>query len=87
MDAWRLYKDPSINQTIFWNTDFESGNGFVSTAMVTTGLFGVIAWVLFLGLFCWQGVRLLFQAGHSDRFGISSEPHHLWLQPICGECQ
>ncbi len=68
VDAWRLYKDPAINQTVFWNTDFESGSGYITTAMVTTGLFGVITWIIFLGLFVWQGARLLFKAGHSDRF-------------------
>lgn len=65
-DAWRLYKDPSINTTIFWNTDFIAGNGYVTTFFVTMGILGGLAWVLFLGFFLYYGLRLLFTAPESD---------------------
>lgn len=68
VDAWRLYKDASINQTIFWATDFASGSGYVTTQFVTGGIFLVIAWLAFFGLFLAAGFRMLFKAVHVDRF-------------------
>lgn len=67
-DAWRLYKDPSINETVFWATDFKGGSGYIPTLFVTTGIFGVVAWLLFFGLFLFAGLRMLFKAVHVDRF-------------------
>lgn len=46
-DAWRLYKDPVINSTPFWNTDFVAGSGFVPTLFVTTGIAGGVFFLLF----------------------------------------
>ena len=69
-DAWRLYKDSSINQTLFWNTNFPAGNGYIPTTFVTSGIFGVIAWLLFIGLMVWSGVRMLMRAGSGDRFWL-----------------
>lgn len=66
-DAWRMYKDPSINQTIFWNTDFESGSGYIPTFFVTNGILGGIAWLVFLGLFLWSGIRTLLRSSEADR--------------------
>lgn len=75
-DVWRQYKDPSINQTIFWNSTFESGSGYIPTAMVTAGALALIAWVVFLALFLVAGFRMIFRATHADRFwsfvGLSS---------------
>lgn len=82
-DAWRLYKDRSINDTIFWNTDFVAGSGYLTTFIVTTGIFGTAAWVIFLGLFLFGGIRMLFRASTADRFwsfiGTSSFAAALYL--------
>ncbi|MBP9836383.1 MAG: tetratricopeptide repeat protein [Candidatus Pacebacteria bacterium] len=61
-DAWRLYKDPVINQTYFWSTDFTAGSGFVPTVFATTGLAGSVFIVLFLLAFIYSGYRTLFVA-------------------------
>ncbi|MCR4285973.1 MAG: tetratricopeptide repeat protein [Candidatus Kaiserbacteria bacterium] len=66
-DAWRLYKDNSINLTPFWNTDFNAGNGYITTAFVTTGVFGGIAWVVFFILFILTGARRLLSVSESDK--------------------
>ncbi len=68
VDAWRLYKDPSINQTIFWATDFGGGSGYVTTQFVTNGIFSIIAWVMFFALFLFSGFRMLFRSVQVDRF-------------------
>lgn len=44
---WGLYKPTSINQSAYWNTNFSSGVGTIPTSFVTTGILGVIAWILF----------------------------------------
>lgn len=66
VDAWQLYKDQSINQTIFWNTGFGSGSSYILTWFATTGIIGVLAWVAFFILFLYRGVRTLFMADNRD---------------------
>lgn len=82
-DAWRLYKDPTINITNFWSANFVAGIGYVTTFAVTMGLFGVIAWVTFLGTMVYSGFRFVFLSSHTDRFwqyiGISSFVASLYL--------
>lgn len=68
IDAWRMYKDPSLNQTIFWDTSFDSGSGFIPTSFITTGLLGVVAWTAFLLLLLWHGFQLLSRISQTDRF-------------------
>lgn len=66
-DAWRLYKDSSINMTTFWNTDFNAGNGYVTTFFVTTGVLGGIAWVVFLISYLVTGIRRLVDPVSTDK--------------------
>ncbi len=65
---WLKYRDASLNSTVFWNTNFSSGIGFVPTSFVTTGLLGVLAWVLLLGLFVAFGLRMLIMRTPTDAF-------------------
>lgn len=75
-DAWRLYKDTSINSTPFWNTEFNAGNGYFTTFFVTTGVLGGIAWIVFFVTYLVVGVRRLFNTANSDKvwyfIGVSS---------------
>jgi tetratricopeptide (TPR) repeat protein len=75
-DAWRLYKDNSINTTPFWNTDFNAGNGYITTFFVTTGVLGGVAWLVFLMLYVVTGIRRLLNTTNSDKMwyfiGVSS---------------
>lgn len=75
-DAWKQFKDPAINTTVFWNTDFTAGNGFITTALVTMGVVGFLAWIVFLGMFVVSGIRMLMCGNDQDRtwyfIGISS---------------
>lgn len=66
-DAWRLYKDNSINVTTFWNTDFNAGNGYVTTFFVTTGVLGGIAWIIFFGTYLVTGIRRLMDPVNTDK--------------------
>ena len=66
VDAWRLHRDPSINATIFWNTNFQAGFGYLPTILVTHGVLGGIIWAIFLGSFLYVGMRTLVRAVHAD---------------------
>ncbi|NCN52537.1 tetratricopeptide repeat protein [Candidatus Parcubacteria bacterium] len=66
-DAWRLHKDPSINTTLFWNTDFQAGSGYIPTFFVTTGVIGGILWIVFLALFFISSIRTLLRTENQDR--------------------
>lgn len=75
-DAWRLHKDQSINETIFWDTDFSAGNSFVSTVFVNLGLLGGVLLVAFhIGLL-YVGYRMLLRPTKRDPywyyFGVST---------------
>ena len=57
---WLTYKPNDIVTTIFWNTDFTNGIGLIPTFAVTTGIIGVLSWLLFLGFYVYLGVKSLF---------------------------
>lgn len=75
-DAWRLYKDVSINTTPFWNTNFNAGSSYVTTFFVTAGVLGGLVWILFFLLYLITAVRGLISAKSNDRIwyfiGVSS---------------
>src|SRR3989344_7351960 len=57
---WLMSKPSAVNQTIFWNTDFNYGVGLIPTFIVTTGLLGIIAWLIFLLPILLTGFRAIF---------------------------
>ena len=59
-NAWLTHKPAGVNQTIFWNTDFGQGVGRIPSSVVTTGILGFIAWLLFLVALLKDGFRALF---------------------------
>ena len=76
---WGLYKPASVNQTIFWNTDFNAGRGSIPTSFVTTGIVGILAWVVFVVFLLWVVVRALVRRGqdapdttYAAAFGLAS---------------
>lgn len=66
-DAWRLFKDQGINESVFWSTDFNAGFGYIPTLFATMGILGGVAVLLFLAAFIYMGVRMLFRAEAPDR--------------------
>ncbi len=70
---WLRHRDASLNQTLFWNVDFTSGVGFIPTAMVTTGVLGALAWIAFLALFLFYGIRtLIFRASEDPSVRLAA---------------
>tara|TARA_Y100000031_G_scaffold8976_2_gene9919 strand:+ start:19341 stop:21383 length:2043 start_codon:yes stop_codon:yes gene_type:complete len=67
VNQWALHKPQLINDTWFWNIDFNSGIGLVPTAFATTGLFGGIAWIAFFVFFFYSGFKNLIVATTKDQ--------------------
>ncbi|OGM92419.1 hypothetical protein A2935_03170 [Candidatus Wolfebacteria bacterium RIFCSPLOWO2_01_FULL_47_17b] len=44
---WIKYKDPQVNQTIFWGVRFNQGFSWVSTLLSTVGILGAASMLLF----------------------------------------
>lgn len=61
-ENWNMFKPDGINSTVFWNTDFNFGIGFIPTFFVTTGLMGAIAWIVFLALFVYLGFKAVLSS-------------------------
>ena len=57
---WLTWKPDDVVSTIFWNTDFTNGIGLIPTFAVTTGLAGILSWLLFLGFYLYLGLKSLF---------------------------
>jgi cytochrome c-type biogenesis protein CcmH/NrfG len=65
--SWAKYFPEKINIEPFWQTDFFYGIGLMPTSAITTGLFGLIAWLVFFGVFLWRGTRNLLISGDVRR--------------------
>ncbi|MES3005006.1 MAG: tetratricopeptide repeat protein [Patescibacteria group bacterium] len=57
---WLTWRPTDIVSTVFWNTDFSSGMGLLPTFAVTTGILGILSWILFLGFYIYLGVKSIF---------------------------
>lgn len=60
LNSWILFKPDSINSTVFWNADFNYGAGIIPTFITTTGILGIISWLLFFGLLLYTGFKFIF---------------------------
>lgn len=58
--AWSMHKPASINNTQFWDVAFGSGSGLIPTFWATTGILGILAWIVFLVLFLVGGAKSVF---------------------------
>lgn len=67
-DAWRMHREQSINETIFWDTDFTTGSGYIPTFFVTLGLLGGLAFMAFHLWFLFLGYRMLLRTSVLDAY-------------------
>ena len=56
---WSIWKPASLLQTTFWNADFTAGSGLIPTFAITTGILGILAWLLFLCVFVLRALQSL----------------------------
>lgn len=59
---WVKYKDPSINQTIFWGIRFNQGYSWITTLIPTLGLMGFFAFLGFLSVTIFTFLRGLLSS-------------------------
>src|SRR3989338_628366 len=57
---WLKYKPAALNNTQFWNVDFNSGYSFILSSVVTVGLLGFVLWIVFLGFLFIAGFKAVF---------------------------
>lgn len=60
VNDWLLYKSDGINNTPFWNVNFNYGVGSIPTFIINTGILGLISWIIFLSLFIYIGFKYIF---------------------------
>lgn len=56
--AWIEHKPAAVNQTTFWNTDFNFGVGYIPSAFITGGVLVGLLWILFFVSFVRLGFKL-----------------------------
>jgi tetratricopeptide (TPR) repeat protein len=57
---WGESKPLAVNNTIFWNVDFNYGIGIVPTYLITNGILGFLAWLAFIVSIVLLGVKAMF---------------------------
>lgn len=67
-DAWREYREPSINTTAYWNTDFTSGSSYLMTAFSVGGALVTLAWLAFFISFLYTGYQMFIRTERRDAF-------------------
>ncbi len=70
-EIWSMWKPQIINNTQFWDTAFNSGFGFLPTVAITTGILGIIAWLLFALSLLFSGFRFLLGSFQSKENSIN----------------
>lgn len=72
---WSKYKDPSINQTVFWGVRFNQGSSWFSTSFSTIGIIGILSFLILLAAAFFSFLRVILAYGT----GESSLPTGLFL--------
>src|SRR3989338_2843541 len=73
---WIKYKDPQVNQTVFWGVRFNQGFSWVSTLLPTVGVLGVIGIILFFAaaLFTFSRAVAAKREGHDEWAALGVGP-------------
>jgi len=66
-DAWNLYHPIAVNQTIFWNTSFDSGFSWMWSLITTNGIIVALLLLAAIVLLIVHGFKL-FNYQYPDRF-------------------
>jgi cytochrome c-type biogenesis protein CcmH/NrfG len=59
VNDWALWQPKAIAQTPYWNVDFENGIGLIPTFLITTGVVGFAAFLLFIIVFLMRSIQSL----------------------------
>ncbi len=86
-EQWGKYKTKSVNNTLFWKTNFNFGVGMIPSFAVTTGLLGIIVWIVFLSWLVFIGSKFVItkhknKTTHYLVFSSFIFTLYLWLVSI-----
>lgn len=56
---WSLWKPALVTQSMFWNVDFQSGFATIPSYIITTGVLGIVSWVLLFVIFIMRSIQSL----------------------------
>ncbi len=58
-NKWAEFKPEGVNNSLFWNEDFEQGFSYITTSVISTGFLSILAWSLFFLVFLYTGIKVL----------------------------
>lgn len=64
---WLQHHPVTVNQTPFWSARFEQGVGTIPSLAFSTGLLGILSWLIFLAFFLWFGLKAAVSAATEAR--------------------
>ncbi len=76
---WSLYKDPSINQSVFWNIRFNQGFSWFATVLATSGVVGFLGLLAFFGIGAFLFLKAVIRRRTSDEEAPSELTHGFFL--------
>ncbi len=85
INRYLVSKPLSINNSDFWGVDFNYATGLLPSFVVTSGLIGTVAWLLFLVSFFYLGFKYLLLGASTNRYLTVSSfliSGYLWLISI-----
>ncbi len=53
---WGLHKPIEVNQTPFWNSDFNVGVAPIPTSFISLGILGALAWLIYMIAVLWTAI-------------------------------
>lgn len=59
-NIWLMFKPAEVNSTVIWNMNFNVGVGLIPSFMITMGLVGILAWLAFITVFIYMGIKAIF---------------------------
>jgi len=63
---WRKYRPATVNETLFWNSDFPAGYGLLPTILATHGWLGFGLWLMAIILAILSGAHSLVRTPKSE---------------------
>lgn len=69
-EVWNLYKNPEINNSNFWNTQFNFGFGLLPTFAIEGGVLAILAWIFFLFVLTKDGIKNTIEHSTKDRLSF-----------------
>lgn len=67
---WLKFKPLEINATLFWSYPFTSGIGLLPSFLATSGILGGAAWLIFLALLVFYGLKVVAYSENETLRGL-----------------